>query len=82
MSVKKYELLKDDYIEVSGVKLYRIRALIPIRSILPFGIVEQGDLGGYIQCEENLSHEGKSWVFDNAKVYGEAKVSDNADLLQ
>ena len=27
MIEKKYELLKDDYIEISGVKLYRIRAL-------------------------------------------------------
>ena len=30
---KKYELLKDDYIEISGVKLYRIRALVDFNDV-------------------------------------------------
>ena len=37
MIEKKYELLKDDYIEISGVKLYRIRALVD------FNDVKKGD---------------------------------------
>src|SRR5260363_302214 len=80
----KYELLKEDCIEYDGRTLYRIRALRDFRSI------KQGDLGGYIEKEENLSHEGEAWVFDNArvsdnawvsgdaKVYGNAQVSGNA----
>lgn len=56
------------------VDLYRIKALID------FGDVKKGDLGGYIQREENLSHEGNAWVYDEAKVYGSAKVYGNAQI--
>lgn len=69
---KKYELT--DTIEHHGTVLHRIKAL---RS---FGIVEAGDLGGYIQSEDNLSHEGDCWIFDNAIVRDEAKVFDNAKV--
>ena len=75
---KKYELLKDDTINVCGHTLYRIRAL------KDFGIVKKGDLGGYIEKEENLSHIGNCWiddiakVYDNARVYGNARVWNNS----
>ena len=69
---KKYELLKDDFIEVDGRKLYRIRAL------KGFGYVEKGKLGGYIEREENLSHSGNAWISGDARVYGDARVSGNA----
>jgi len=72
---KKYELLKDDFIERSGVKLYRIRAC------KDFGGVRKGDLGGYIEKEENLSHEGTCWVYDNAKVWGNAEIRDDAKIF-
>ena len=61
---KKYELLRDDSIIENNTELYRIRAL---RS---FGKVKEGDLGGYIESESNLSHEGNCWVYDDVKVYG------------
>lgn len=57
------------------MKLYRIRALVD------FNDVKKGDLGGYVQGEENLSHEGNAWIYDNAKVYGGAKVQDNGLVL-
>lgn len=72
---KKYELLKDDFIEVDGRKLYRIRAL---RS---FGNVKKGELGGYIEREENLTHYGNAWVSGNAEVSGNAKVYGNARVF-
>ena len=40
-----------------------------------------GVLGGWIQSEENLSHDGNCWVGDNAVVYGDAKVEGNAQVL-
>ena len=61
---KKYDLLRDDTLKVFGIKLYRIRAL------KSFGDVKKGDLGGYIESESNLSHEGNCWVYDDAKVFG------------
>ena len=69
---KKYELVVDDTITFWGWKLFRIRALIS------FGSVDAGELGGYIQKEENLSQEDDAWVSGNAKVWGNAEVSGDA----
>ena len=56
------------------VTLHRIRAVIA------FGSVEIGDLGGWIEKEENLSHEEKAWVYGDAKVYGDAEVYGDAKV--
>ena len=69
--MKKYEFT-DDTILVDGALLRRIKALKNFR------YVNAGDLGGYIEKEENLSHDGDAWVSDNAWVYGNAWVCDNA----
>lgn len=71
MENKKYELIMDDTIVIDGFTLYRIRAL------RDFFIIKAGDLGGYIQNERCLSHEGYAWVYDNAKVYDTGKVIEN-----
>ena len=70
---EKYELT-DEIKYVAGYELYRIRAL------RDFSDVKAGDFGGYIWKEDNLSHEGNCWVYDDAKVYGYAEVSENAKL--
>ena len=71
---KKYEMLDDDTVKLSnGQTLKRIRALITIPDI-----VEAGELGGYIESELNLSHEGNAWVGDDARVSGDALVYGNA----
>ena len=72
MKNKKYELLKDDAITSFGRTLYRIKATTD------FGDVKKGELGGYIEKEENLSHLGNAWVSGNALVSGNAWVSDDA----
>ena len=74
MKNKKYELLKDDAITSFGRTLYRIKATTD------FGDVKKGELGGYIEKEENLSHLGKAWVTGNARVYGNAWVYGNAEV--
>lgn len=79
--MNKYEMLYDDKIEIGSHTLYRIRAL------KNFGTVKAGDIGGYIEKEENLSHEGTCWVCDNAYVcdnacvYGNAKINKISDVL-
>lgn len=73
--MKKYELLKDDIKITLGRTLYRIKAL------RDFGDVIKGDLGGYIESENNLSHFDNAWVFGDARVYGNAKVYDNARVF-
>ena len=71
---KKYELMLDNKIEHEGRTLYRIKAL------KDFGNVKAGELGGYIQNEDNLSHDLNCWVYSNAKVFDNAKVYDNAKI--
>ena len=71
--MKKFELTTDTKV-VLGRKLFRIKALIS------FGNVNAGDLGGYVEKEENLSHEDNAWVYGNAKVCGDAKVYGNAKV--
>lgn len=82
--MKKYELTTNTKIVLFGKKLFQIRAL------KDFGNVKAGQLGGYIEKEENLSHDGNAWIFGdarvfdnaevcgNAQVYGNAEISDNA----
>lgn len=69
---KKYRLLENDTKVVDGKTLYRIEAL------KDFTNVKKGDKGGYVEKEENLSHEGNCWVFDNARVFDDACVYEEA----
>jgi len=70
---KKYELTEETKI-VNDVVLHRIRAL------RDFSDVKKGELGGWIEKEKNLSHEGDCWVYHNACVMNDACVSDNARM--
>lgn len=75
MENKKFELVKEDTITVDGFKLYRIRAL------KDFFVIKEGELGGYVEAENNLSHEGYCWIYDNAKVYDGAQAKVTPGLL-
>ena len=69
--MKKYELTNETK-QIEGRTLHRIKALID------FGNVKTGDLGGFIEKEENLSHSGLCWISDKALVCDNAKISGNA----
>ena len=71
--MKKFELTTDS-IKRNGVTLYRIKSLID------FEDVKAGDLGGYVEKEENLSQSGNAWVYGNALVSGNALVYGNAEV--
>ena len=71
--MRKYDLTTKSIV-VNNKKLFRIKALID------FSNVKAGDLGGYIEKEENLGHDGNAWVYDDSKVYGGAKVCGNAKV--
>ena len=79
---KKYELTKYT-ITISDHVLHRIRA---IRDLNPYGSnddnIRSGDLGGYIESELNLSHDGSCWVYDDSCVYENAQVYGNAWVSQ
>jgi len=69
---KKYEFTGKPKKDRFGYTLRRIKAL------RDFGNVKAGDLGGWIERESNLSHEGDCWVSDEAVVCESAVVSENA----
>ncbi|MFQ9176563.1 MAG: hypothetical protein ACLS6Q_01365 [Christensenellaceae bacterium] len=62
MTTKKYEFTGE-------VKFWAGVTLRRIRATEAFGYVEAGELGGWIEKEENLSRDGSAWVSGNAEVY-------------
>lgn len=72
---KKYRLDKKDSITHNGHTLYRIVALRTFRG------VSRGEKGGYVESEKNLDHDGNSWIFNDAKAYGDAIVCNHARLF-
>ena len=71
--MKKYELTNITKI-VSGRTLYQIKAS------MSFGTVIEGELGGWIEKEGNLSQDGNAWVSGDAIVSGNARVSGEAEV--
>lgn len=55
--------------------LHRIQVLMDVNTH-----VKAGDLGGFVQSEENLTQDGECWVYDDAICGEEAIVNGNAGL--
>ena len=72
MENKKFEFTEETKTTSRGVTVKRIVAL------RDFGDVKVGDKGGFLEKEENLSHDNDCWVYDEAQVFGEALVYDKA----
>lgn len=75
---KKYELT-DETVEIDGHVLHRIRAVKGFSN--EYVDVAAGDLGGYIEDESNLSHNGTCWVAGEAKVFNGSIIKDDAHIL-
>lgn len=65
---KKYELTEET------ITLFKEYMLYSIKALRDFGGIKAGDLGGYIEKESNLSHNGDAWLYEDAMVYGDAHV--------
>lgn len=63
--MKKYNITEESMTH-KGCVLWRIQH------------IATQEKGGWIQEEQNLSQEGGAWIAEEAKVYGEACVSDDA----
>ena len=70
--MKKFELTTESITNEAGKKLFRIKALID------FGDVKAGELGGYVEKEENVSQADNAWVSGDAEVFGNARVCGDA----
>ena len=63
--MKKFEL-------TTNTKMFLGRKLFQIKALVSFGDVEEGELGGFVEKEENLDHSGNAWVYGDAWVCGDA----------
>lgn len=85
MPIPKYELT-DEWIDVGGVTVYKIKALKAFKSQDVDVVV--GSTGGYVQGYHNLSQDGNCWVDyqsivrENARVEGDAIVSGHVHISE
>ncbi len=68
---KKFELTDNFVKNALGIKLFQIKCT------KAFKYANEGDLGGYVEKEENLSQSGNAWVSGNARVSGYALVEND-----
>ena len=71
--------ISDGEMSIVEIKLYRIQALKTFTK--PGGynpVVHVGELGGYVEAEDNLSQDGTCWLFDKARVKDGGKVLGDA----
>ena len=61
--MRKYEFTGE-------TKVFLNKTLHRIRAIVDFGTVHAGDVGGWIEKDENLNQCGNAWVCGDAKVCG------------
>lgn len=70
---KKYQLTEK-------TKRHNGKILHRIQSLMDFSDVAAGDLGGWVESEDNLSHEGDCWAYDEAMVFDNSRVTQNAKV--
>jgi len=71
---KKYVILYSDWDSKYNIKLHRIMAC------KNFGKVKRADVGGHVESESNLAHDGLCWIGYNATVQNNTVVSENAQV--
>lgn len=54
------------------------RTVHRIRALRDFSNVKKGDIGGYVESENNLSQKGNCWIYDDAIAMNDSLVQDNA----
>lgn len=60
--------------EINGHIVSRIVAL------RDFGNVHAGEYGGYVESEDNLSHLGNCWIYNEAAVMDSARIYDDSTV--
>ena len=68
---KKFELTDKFVFNTFGIKLFQIKCT------KSFKYAKEGDLGGYVEKDENLDQESDAWVYGNAQVYGDADIEND-----
>ena len=71
--MKKYKLTTET-LQFAGRTLHRIKA------VKDFDSIKAGEFGGWIENEKNLSQDDNAWIYGNAMVFDNAKVHCNAKV--
>jgi carbonic anhydrase/acetyltransferase-like protein (isoleucine patch superfamily) len=72
--MEKKFVLTEETCSIDNRTLYRIKA------IKNFNNIKKGELGGFVEKEDNLSQEGICWIYDDACVYDDAGVFGKASI--
>ena len=76
----KFKLTSESIINGQGIKLFRIEAIVDIKT----RGVKKGDKGGFVESTHlssgNARVSGNAWVYGDAMVYGNARVYGNAGV--
>ena len=72
--------MEKKYILTDEIRVFYGKILHRIQAVRDFDNVKTGNLGGWIEKEENLSHEGNCWIDDDAKVYDAALIHGNTQV--
>lgn len=75
------EPINRKYVLTNEIKRWYGRTLYRIQAVRDFGNVKKGQLGGWVEKEDNLSHSGLCWIDDETKVFDEARVFCNAQVF-
>lgn len=82
--MKKYKLgisKRNDSAQYdTATKSFRDVELHRVVALKDFSDVKKGDVGGWVESESNLSHEGLCWIYHDAIAIDGANVSGNAIL--
>lgn len=73
MRMKKYEIT--DIAHPDNPKLHRIRALIDLTEN-----IHAGNLGGFVETEDNLDQEGFAWIGEDAIACEDSYIGGDAIL--
>jgi len=72
--MKKYKLTEET------LRYKRNKILRRVQAVRDFGNVKEGQKGGWVEGEWNLSHDGDCWVDEYAVVWGNARIEGNAHV--
>ena len=62
-------------------KLWLGRTLHRIKAVISFGEVQAGELGGWIEKESNLDHDGNAWVSGRKHILWISMIGSRDDTV-
>ena len=76
IKTEKYKILKSSALSYNHTYVYKIEALKDF--IINDNLIHKGDIGGYIESENNLCQNDYSWICKGSIASGKSKVKNNS----